>query len=111
MATGNAHPEYRDDNNRLAIDYTNASIKKYITLYKFINVVKKLKLILKVMVAFKNYDRGKPYSCEMFYLMGQDGITPDENIEFNVGDEKRKINSQQLKFMKLGYKESIQLVY
>ena len=106
LATGNAHPEYRDYQNHLAIYYANASIRKYIKLYKFICVVEKLKLILKVVGVFKNYDKGKPYSCEMFYLMGLDGIFPDENIDIK-DNIKNKINLLQLKFMKLGCEEFI----
>ena len=107
LKTGNAHPEYVNTiDGKTAYDYGNEDIKKCIRLYINFYLIRKIRLIVKVITAFRNYDKGKPYSCEMFYLMGQDGITPDENLEFNVGDEKRKINSQQLKFMKLGYKES-----
>ena len=111
LATGNAHPEYRNKDGKTAIDYDNDSIIKCICLYiKTRKIMKKIILIIKVVIAFKNYDKGKPYSCEMFYLMGLDGVLPTQcdNIDVSIDNKtyvKNKINSQQLKFMKLGYEE------
>jgi len=77
---------------------------------KWIIVIKKIMLLVKVIKAFKFYDNGKPYSCEMFYLMGLDGFF-DTNIK--ITDYKisksviRDINSQELRFMKIGYNHYI----
>ena len=110
--TNQAHPEYKDSLGFNAFNYGNINTKLYmlkcIRVYNNLKtIIRKIKLIVKVVNAFRNYDKGKPYSCEMFYLMGLDGMEPHQNIE--VTDIKTglkiKINIQQLKYMKMGYEE------
>jgi len=108
LATGNAHHEYSNNNGHTAFDYGNESIKKCIRIHiKTRKIMKKIKLILKGVIAFKNYDKGKPYFCEMFYLMGLDGVLPTkcDNIDVSIYNETNVKNNQQLKFMKIGYEE------